>query len=302
MTFLSGASRRPFRLLAAAATAVAATALTVSAAAAAPAPAAPASAAVSSNKVVQQLQAAGLASTIALSNCSASLVRYPSSADTDRAMMLTNGHCYEGGFLSAGQVLVNRASSRTGKLLDASGRSVANLRADLVLYATMTGTDVTLYRLTKTFAQLRSTTGLNALTIASTHPVDGHAISIPSGYWKTTYSCAINGFVPTLREDQWTWHDSIRYLYPNSTCQTIGGTSGSPIVDNTTLQLVGANNTSNEQGQACTLDNPCEVNADGSLTYTQGQNYGQETYWFTTCLTAANAIDLNKTGCLLTKP
>jgi len=302
MTFLPSTSRR---LLAVAATAVAALALTVSTAAAAPAAtAAPASLneAASANKVVPKLQAAGLASTIALSNCSASLARYPSSLDTDRAMMLTNGHCYEGGFLSAGQVLVNRSSSRTGKLLDANGRSVATVRADLILYATMTGTDVTLYRLTQTFAQIRKSTGLSALTIAATHPVDGHAVSVPSGYWKTTYSCSINGFVDTLREDQWTWHDSIRYLYPNSTCQTIGGTSGSPIVDNTSLQIAGINNTSNEQGQACTLDNPCEVNPDGSLTYTQGQNYGQETYWFTTCLTSANAIDLNKTGCLLTKP
>jgi hypothetical protein len=295
---------RTSRLLAVAGAAVAATALTVSAltipaASAAPAPAA---APASSGKAVQQLQAAGLASTIALSNCSASLVRYPSSLTTDRAMMLTNGHCYEGGFLSAGQVLVNRTSSRTGKLLNSSGTAVATLRADLVLYATMTGTDVTLYRLTQTFAQIKNSTGLSALTIASTHPVNGHAVSIPSGYWKTTYSCSINGFVGTLREDQWTWHDSIRYLYPNSACQTIGGTSGSPIVDNTSLQITGINNTSNEQGQACTLDNPCEVNADGSLTYRQGQNYGQETYWFTTCLTSTNAIDLNKTGCLLTKP
>ncbi|MBV9821440.1 MAG: trypsin-like peptidase domain-containing protein [Actinobacteria bacterium] len=298
MTLLS----RTTRLLAAAGTAVAATALTVSAATAAPAPTVTPASPAGSSKVVQQLQAAGLASTIALSNCSASLVRYPSSLTSDRAMMLTNGHCYEGGFLNAGQVLVNRTSSRTGKLLNASGTTVATVKADLVLYATMTGTDVTLYRLTQTFAQIKNATGLNALTIASTHPVDGHAISIPSGYWKTTYSCSINGFVGTLREDQWTWHDSIRYLYPNSACQTIGGTSGSPIIDNASLQIVGANNTSNEQGQACTLDNPCEVNADGSLTYRQGQNYGQETYWFTTCLTSTNAIDLNKTGCLLTKP
>ena len=286
MTFLPSTSRRPFRLLAAVGTVIAATALTISTAAASPAPAAT-SAPASASKAAPQLQAVGLASTIALSNCSASLVRYPSSLDTDRAMMLTNGHCYEGGFLAAGQVLVNRSSSRTGKLLNASGTAVATVRADLVLYATMTGTDVTLYRLNKTFAQIRSTSGgLNALTIASTHPVDGHAVSLPSGYWKITYSCAINGFVGTLREDQWTWHDSIRYLYPNSSCQTIGGTSGTPIIDNSSLQVVGINNTLNEQGQACTLDNPCEVNPDGSITYTQGQNYGQETYWIDTCLTS----------------
>jgi hypothetical protein len=301
MTPTPSTSRRRFRLLVAAATAIAGTALTIPAAVAMTPASAPA-AATASSRVVPQLQAAGLASTIALSNCSASLVRYPSSLTSDRAMMLTNGHCYEGGFLAAGQVLVNRTSSRTGKLLDASGRSLATVRADLVLYATMTGTDVTLYRLTQTFTQIKNITGLNPLTIASTHPVAGSAVSIPSGYWKTTYSCAINGFVGTLREGDWTWHDSIRYRFPDSGCQTIGGTSGSPIVDNTSLQITGINNTSNEQGQACTLDNPCEVNSDGSLTYTQGQNYGQETYWFTTCLTTANAIDLNKTGCLLTKP
>src|SRR5690242_7009455 len=44
----------------------------------------------------QAATATTLASTIALSNCSASLVRYPSSVGSDRAMMLTNGHCYEG--------------------------------------------------------------------------------------------------------------------------------------------------------------------------------------------------------------
>jgi hypothetical protein len=301
MTFSTSTSRRPFRLLVAAASAIAATLFTVSAAAAAPAPAGAPAPTTSSSRVVPQLQAVGLASTIALSNCSGSLVRYPSSLDTDRAMLLTNGHCYEGGFLAAGQVLVNRTSSRTGKLLNASGTAVATVKADALLYATMTGTDVALYRLTRTFAQIRSTTGLNALTISSTHPVDGHAISIPSSYWKRTYSCAINGFVSTLREGDWTWHDSIRYRYPDSGCQTIGGTSGSPIIDNASLQVVGINNTLNEQGQACTLDNPCEVNADGSVTYTQGQNYGQQTYWFTTCLTSTNAIDLNKTGCLLTK-
>jgi len=301
MTSTPSTRRRRFRLLVATATAIAGTALTIPAAAAMTPASAPAIAA-SPNRPTPQLQAVGLASTIALSNCSGSLARYPSSLDSDRAMMLTNGHCYEGGFLAAGQVLVNRASSRTGKLLNASGTAVATVKADLVLYATMTGTDVTLYRLNKTFAQLKSTTGLSALTIAASHPVDGHAVSIPSSYWKTTYSCSINGFVGTLREGDWTWHDSIRYLYPNSACQTIGGTSGSPIIDNTSLQIVGINNTSNEQGQACTLDNPCEVNPDGSLTYTQGQNYGQETYWFNTCLTSTRTIDLNKTGCLLTKP
>jgi len=246
-----------------------------------------------------RLAATTLASTIALSNCSASLVRYPSSVSSDRAMMLTNGHCYEGGFLGAGQVLQNRSSSRSGTLLNAGGRSLGTVRADRVLYATMTGTDVTLYRLTSTYATLSSRYGATALTISAAHPAAGASIDIPSSYWKRIWNCKIDAFVGTLREDQWTWHDSIRYD-PN--CDTIHGTSGSPIVDASSGQIVGINNTGNDDGEMCTLDNPCEVDANGTTHAYQGQSYGEETYWFTTCLNSARTIDLTISGCLLTKP
>ncbi|MGH3878709.1 MAG: S1 family peptidase [Actinophytocola sp.] len=246
-----------------------------------------------------QVQNVTLASTIALSNCSASLVRFPNSADADRAMMLTNGHCYEGGMPGAGQVLVNRPSSRSGTLLDASGNSLGTLRADLALYATMTGTDVTLYRLTSTYDAIRSSTGATALTIAAGHPADGSAIGIPSGYWEQVWNCQVNGFVHTMREAQWTWQDSIRY---DSACDTIPGTSGSPVVDVASNQIVGINNTGNENGGTCTLNNPCEVDENGNVTVHPGQSYGQQTYWFTTCLDANNALDLSTPGCLLAKP
>jgi hypothetical protein len=240
-----------------------------------------------------------LASTIRLSNCSASLVRYPTSVSSDRAMMLTNGHCYEGGFLNAGVVLQNRTSSRSGTLLNSSGRALGTVRADRVLYATMTGTDVTLYRLTSTYATLSSRYGASALTIASTRAAAGSAISIPSSYWKRIWNCKIAGYVPTLREDQWTWHDSLRY---DTACNTTHGTSGSPIVSTTTGQLVGINNTGNDDGEMCTLDNPCEVDANGTTHAYRGQSYGEETYWFTTCVSASRTIDLTVPGCLLTKP
>jgi hypothetical protein len=185
---------------------------------AAPAQAAPAQAARAQAAPATRLTATTLASTIALSNCSASLVRYPSSVSSDRAMMLTNGHCYEGGFLSAGQVLQNRTSSRSGTLLNASGRSLGTVRADRVLYATMTGTDVTLYRLTSTYATLSSRYGATALTISASHPAAGASIDIPSSYWKEIWNCKIDSFVSTLREDVWTWHDSIRYDSACATC------------------------------------------------------------------------------------
>jgi len=153
---------------------------------------------------------ANLTATIRLSNCSAALVRYPTSLSTDRAMMLTNGHCFEGGFLAAGQVIINRNSGRRGTLLNSSGSSVLRLTADRVLYATMTGTDVTLYRLTTTFGAIQSATGVSARTISASHPVAGDTF-VPSGFFARVFNCDIERFVPTLREDRWTWHDSIGY-------------------------------------------------------------------------------------------
>ena len=241
-----------------------------------------------------------LASTIALDDCSGSLVRYPTSQDSDQALMLTAGHCFEGGMPSAGQVLQNVPSSRSGSLLDASGNTLGTVQADTLLYATMTNTDVALYQLTDTYASLASQYGVTALTLSASHPTNGDTIAIPSGYWDETWSCTLNGFAGTVEEDQWTWHDSLRYGL--SGCGVIGGSSGSPVVDTSTGAVVGVNNTINEDGQMCTLNNPCEVAPDGTTTETQGQGYGQETYWFTTCLDASNSIDLTVAGCLLPKP
>jgi len=241
-----------------------------------------------------------LASTIALNNCSASLVRYPTSQNTDRALMLTAGHCFEGGMPPAGQVLQNVASSRSGTLLGSSGNSLGTVKADKLLYATMTNTDVAVYELTDTFAAITSRFGATALTVSASHPGSTAAISIPSGYWNRIWSCSLNGFAGTVREDQWTWHDSLRY--GPSGCDIVGGSSGSPVVDSASGTVVGVNNTINESGQKCTLDNPCEVNSDGTTTATKGQAYGQETYWLTTCLNSANTIDLTISGCLLPKP
>ncbi|MFJ8039148.1 putative Ig domain-containing protein [Kitasatospora sp. NPDC096147] len=246
----------------------------------------------------QAVQAGDLTSTIALSNCSASLVRYPSSVSTDRALMLTNGHCLPT-MPNAGQVIQNQTASRSGTLLNAAGSSLGTVNADKVLYATMTGTDVALYQLTDTYASITSKFNATALTIADTHPVNGSSMFIPSGYWKQTWNCSINGFVGTIREDQWTWQDSIRY---STGCNTTHGTSGSPIVDATSRQVVGINNTGNDDGAMCTMNNPCEVNPDGTTTATKGQSYGQQVYWFTTCLGTNRAIDLSVSGCLLTKP
>ncbi|MFJ8788023.1 trypsin-like serine peptidase [Streptomyces sp. NPDC102462] len=245
------------------------------------------------------IQAVDFAGTVALSNCSGSVIRFPNSADTDPALVLTNGHCLETGFPAAGQVIVDQASSRTFGLLNASATQVGTLRASKVAYATMTDTDVTIYQLTTTYAQIKSTYGINALTVQNTHPTAGTAITVVSGYWKRTYACSIDGFVYRLKEGSWTWKDSVRYT---SACNTIGGTSGSPVIDNATGKVVAVNNTGNEDGARCTVNNPCEVDEAGTVTVRQGINYAQEIYQIPACFTTGNKLNLSAGGCALPKP
>ncbi|AWT45182.1 MULTISPECIES: S1 family peptidase [Streptomyces] len=245
------------------------------------------------------LKAVNFAGTVSLSNCSGSVVRFPKSADTDPALVLSNGHCLETGFPEPGEVIVGQASSRSFGLLNASGTRVGTLRANKVVYSTMTDTDVTLYQLTTTYAAIRNTYGISALTVQDTHPVAGTAITVASGYWKRLYNCNIDGFVYRLKEGAWTWKDSVRYT---SACNTIGGTSGSPVIDQATGKVVAVNNTGNEDGQRCTDNNPCEVDASGNVTVRQGINYAQETYQIPACFTTGNRLDLTAAGCTLPKP
>ncbi|MEU5043371.1 S1 family peptidase [Streptomyces griseorubiginosus] len=245
------------------------------------------------------LKAVTLAGTVSLSNCSGSVIRFPSSLDTDPALVLSNGHCLTTGFPEPGEVLTNQTSSRTFGLLNSSGTRVATLRASKLAYGTMTDTDVSIYQLTSTYASIKSSYGISALTVQDTHPTAGTAITVASGYWKRLYSCNIDGFVYRLKEGDWTWKDSVRYT---SACQTIGGTSGSPVIDQSTGKVVAVNNTGNEDGQRCTENNPCEVDANGNVTVREGINYAQEIYNIPACFTTGNQLNLNASACTLPKP
>lgn len=272
---------------------------------AAPAPGAPAataSAAEADTRTAASptLQAVTLAGTVALSNCSGSVVRFPNSLDTAPALVLTNGHCLESGFPEPGEVIVNRVSTRTFGLLnsmrhprrDPAGQQDRLLdddrhgRHDLPAHQHLRG-DPELVRHQRADRAGHAPHGFYT------------AITVASGYWKRLYSCSIDGFVHTMKEGDWTWKDSVRYT---SACDTIGGTSGSPVVDQATGKVVAVNNTGNEDGERCTVNNPCEVDASGNVTVRQGINYAQETYQFPACFTTGNQLSLSASGCVLPKP
>ncbi|MFV2118185.1 S1 family peptidase [Streptomyces sp. Act-28] len=267
---------------------------TPAAAGAAPAPtAAPVSATAPATTTVD------FAGTVALSNCSGSVVRLPQSRPDDRALVLSNGHCLESGMPGPGVVVVDRPSTRGFGLLDSAGTRVATLRAARIAYATMTDTDVSLYELTSTYRQIEDRHRVKALELDTVRPAQGTSVNVVSGYWKRIYGCSVDGFAYRLEEGDWTWTDSIRYT---AACDTIGGTSGSPVIDTATGKVVAVNNTGNESGGRCTLNNPCEVDRNGTVTVRQGINYAQQTYTIAPCVGTGNRIDLDRPGCALPKP
>ncbi|GGJ94897.1 serine protease [Pilimelia anulata] len=254
------------------------------------APAAPAAAA--------EPPAGGFAGMVALPGCSGAVVRFRGAPPARPALVLTNGHCVETGMPAAGVVLVDRPSRQPVTLLAADGQPAAALAADRLLYATMTGTDVALYRLGVSYAGIQRRYGVAPLVLAERGPAAGAPITIPSGFWRLTYRCAAEATVPVLREAQWVWRDAVRY---SAACDTKAGTSGSPIVD-ASGEVVGVNNTGNEGGTPCALMNPCEVGPDGAVAVLAGRGYGQQTAAFTTCLRGGFRVDLTVPGCRLPRP
>ena len=234
---------------------------------------------------------------VSLSNCSGSLIRFENSVSSDTAMILTNGHCLESGFTEPNEVINYEPNARRFNILNPQGQAIGKVSATAIIYATMTKTDISIYRLRETFADIERDFNVRPLTLASSHPQKQQAIEIISGYWKHGYSCLIENFIHELKEAQWSFSDSIRFSQPG--CETIGGTSGSPLVLKGTRTVIGINNTGNESGENCTMNNPCEIDADGKMSSNKGVSYGQQTYWIYSCLNGKNELDLKTAGCQL---
>lgn len=236
---------------------------------------------------------------VKLSNCSGSLIQFEGQSDNAKAIVLTNGHCVKksffGGFLAPGEVWINKNRRRAMKVFK-DENTLYNINATKIIYATMTNTDMALYELNETYAQIKNRTGINPLTLSSTRSYESVPINIVSGYWEKGYSCGIDKFVYIVKEADWTFRDSIRYT---DGCDTIGGTSGSPIIEAGTRTVIGVNNSANESGRKCTMNNPCEVNEDGSIFFQKGLKYGQQTFNVYSCLDTNMNLNMKKTGCTL---
>lgn len=249
------------------------------------------------------------AGIVKLSNCSASLVKFETSQPTDKGIILTNGHCV-GDMTKSGRMIrpnqfvhnedidsmMGRYYATANFLNPKTGATIGKSAMRKILYATMTGTDMALLELEDTFADIEKKYSTLPLLISSKRSDIGDKVIVVSGYHRQAYHCAVEAIVPELLEGGYTMTESIRYARG---CDTIPGTSGSPILNADLNLVVGVNNTGNEDGGMCNMNNPCQKWPGKPDEAVEGRAYGQQIDAVYTCLTADRKIDLSIKGCQL---
>ncbi|MFJ4682612.1 trypsin-like serine protease [Streptomyces sp. NPDC088789] len=234
--------------------------------------------------------------SVDLSGCVGSAVRTPASRPQDPALLLTNGHCVQGQWPAPGTALVDQPADREVPVADRQGYPRTTARTQRLVYATITGTDIALYRLDKTYAQLGAE-GAKVFRLTSTPVRAGDPLTVASSGIR--YDCAAEAVVPHLREGGYQLDNSIRYA-TSEACTPWHGDSGSALLGPDGSTVVGIHNTHNADGQQCTDNNPCEVGPNGEVSSTKGRTYGQQVHMITACLVKGSSLDLARKGCTLT--
>lgn len=238
--------------------------------------------------------------TADFSNCSGFVFKTADTPMTNKAWVMTNGHCVTNLLgrmvLTPGQAIVNQSKSRSVSLVT-ERLTKLKLNTRKIVYATMTGTDMAVYELHLSYQELLDR-GIRSFELAALPPKKADLVEVISGHKNVDYDCAIDEVLVGLREGGFAFNQSLRF---SGTCEQSNGTSGSPVILKDTRQVVGISNTFNKSGRSCTDNNPCEVDADGSVSIFHGARYGQQTALLTDCIKSAS-LDLSLADCKLTRP
>ncbi|HEY4456641.1 MAG TPA: trypsin-like serine protease [Pseudonocardiaceae bacterium] len=253
---------------------------------------------VSGTHVPPRQQMPSLAGEVAVNGCMGSVVRTPDARPNDGALLLTNGHCVQGDRPAVASALVDQPANFPIGIADHDGYDQTTANATRLVYATMTGTDVALYRLDKTYAQLAAAHA--TVFTLSTKPMSANQkLAILTGAYRE--SCTLAATVPHLREGGYQLDNAMR-IVESDDCILGPGMSGSAMVAADGRTIVGVHNTSNQgNGTACSDGNPCEVGADGKVTSVPNAAYGQQIDMIPGCFDKGSVLDLNRYGCTLTK-
>jgi hypothetical protein len=249
--------------------------------------------------------------------CSGALVTFKGRPNAARALVLSAGHCANRGsvqvplrqtsiaMLDMGEALYRAEYRRTLTLETGNSEEPRTCaEADQVVYATLTGADVMLLRLTETYEHIERRAGVKPLIVSEdTAFPEGLAVRVPSAFRQIDRACQVDVTVEKVKESRWTWGPLLRLRMDADTCIAPRGASGAPIIRTDTSEVIGLFGTSGDTtGAPCEFNNPCEVKSDGSaVAAAKNQNYVHFVHQFYSCLDTAREIDLDIPGCSLLK-
>lgn len=253
---------------------------------------------VDGTNVPPEVPMPSLAGDVQLNGCIASVVRTPDAEPQDPALLLTNGHCVQGTRPAVGSALVDQPAGFSFDIADHDGYPRTSAKVTRLVYATMTGTDVALYRVDKTYAQLAAAHA-KVFTLGTKPMLANEKVDVLGGAYRQP--CTVAAVVPHLREGGYQLDNAVRTPRTDK-CILGPGYSGSAMIAPDGNTVVGIHNTSNQgNGAACSDGNPCEVGADGKVTSVPNAAYGEQVDMIPGCFDKGSVLDLTKPGCTLTK-
>jgi len=255
---------------------------------------------ISGASVPPETPVPNLEGSVSFGGCSASVVRTSASRPTDPALLLTNGHCAGPTPPAPGTALIDQPVDQLVRIGNRQGYPQTSARLVRLVYATMTGTDVALFRLDKTYGQIHAA-GAKVFVLGTKPAHEGTRLDIVAAGAGKRFTCKVAAVVTHLREAEYQMDKAYRYE-ETPPCAPTHGTSGSPLVAADGITVVGVHNTGNDDGEQCTTNNPCEVSRTGTVTVRKGSRYGQRTTMVPACLTTGSRLDLFRRGCTLTRP
>jgi hypothetical protein len=211
-----------------------------------------------------------------MSDCTATWIDAGQAARGDQpAYVVAAGHCL--GLLGPNEVLIGEEpvlplTVTFDWFTDATARRAWDVRQ--ITWATMKATDIAVLELAATQAALAGE-GLEPFALrpdAFDGEMAGVNVGAPSSGigveapYLRAGTCEIDGQERTIREFMWAWTEAVRAVCPD----VYGGSSGSPILDPVTGELVAVINTTTANSRPeedCRINRPCEV--DGASWSTQ---------------------------------
>lgn len=216
--------------------------------------------------------------------------------DNDYAVILTNGHCVRSKPLPPeGHVKDEKYVRSDISVFNNENKSIS-LQPRNILYGSMENGDIGLIEISISYKQLKEM-GVKIFELSKKDSSPGEELFTASGHWKSSQTCIFDHSVYQISEGSYKWMDAMAM---GDSCKTKGGWSGSPLISKTNGQIVGVLNTSNENGQRCTLNNPCEKDEHGNVSVIKDSVYGIHTSVIWSCLSNGK-VDLNKSGCKLSR-